>query len=228
MANIARLKYLAIIPSFFLAGIFFVFILLFTAFFYTESANAGVTEVDIPYTSTTRVGSWNTGSTCATVDNTYTSTTGDYAYYTVSLVGGTYTWYIWFYQETNRGPADFYIDGNLVNGSFTMNGSVACHYGDAGSIVVSSYSLSAGSHTFKIQHPGEGGPYVNFARFVIERDCAAGQYSSGGSCLSCAAGYYGSATTNTTSSCDGVCNTGIYCPAGSTTVTGSGSCTAGS
>ncbi|MBI2131053.1 LamG domain-containing protein, partial [Candidatus Woesearchaeota archaeon] len=65
--------------------------------------------------------------------------------------------------------------------------------------------------------------------------CGAGQYNGGSGCINvgagyyspagnahryqCAAGYYGSSTTNSVSTCNGACGAGKYCPTGSSSTT---------
>ena len=51
--------------------------------------------------------------------------------------------------------------------------------------------------------------------------CGTGKYCPAGSSgtTNCAAGYYGSSTTNSVSTCNGACTAGYYCTAGSTSAT---------
>ena len=65
---------------------------------------------------------------------------------------------------------------------------------------------------------------------ATQNPCGAGKYCPAGSSgtTNCAAGYYGSSTTNFVSTCNGVCDVGYYC-SNTTNVysAGDGQCTAG-
>ena len=215
--------------------ILLVVLIFFSFFFLIENVSAGTTEIDVSAPSMTESGSWG-NSGCGGNNNRYTSTEGAYIQYTGSVLGGYYTWSVHYYKVSNRGIAEFYIDGSLVNGAFDQY--------DSGGIcptetVVSSTYLAAGSHTFKMRKPATTipeRPYINVWRFIIARDfCGAGQYYVSGGCTNvgagyyspagddsrytCAAGYYCSTATNSVSTGNGQCTAGYYCTAGSTSAT---------
>ena len=99
-------------------------------------------------------------------------------------------------------------------GRYSLGGASACTlcsgglYGDSYGLASSSCS---GMCTAGYACPdGSSSPTVTA--------CAVGTYSVSGSpsCSLCPAGYFGNATTLTTSTCSGLCAAGYSCPAGST------------
>ena len=168
-------------------------------------------------------GQYDTGEGCSDVGTGYYSPDGDglrYACPTNSVSSGSGTGADALgdclgnagYYNCEDGTCD--VAGAGYYSASGSNSRAQCSAGYYCSTTTNSASTGNGQCTAGYYCPAGSSS-------ATQNACGAGNYCPTGSSSTtqCSAGYYGSSTTNSVSTCNGACTAGYYCPAGSTSAT---------